>query len=316
MKKMKKLNKEIKILLVVIFFTLVTYAGVETYAHSVMHKYVPTKNYEYADLPALNKTGDATAGAELVQGAGACTGCHSINSQNIPAPMDAATAVASYGVNPPDLSSVGALYEDKFLAELIKNPAKALKVEHKFGNGKMHPMSGFAGAGGDIDQEVADMIAYFKSIAPKDLSSKQAFTDACVRCHEMRYAKMTQLGDTPKFKFEKDSLAYRVQVLEYQDKLKEYMGKLPPDLSMKILAKGEHFMETFIEDPQSYFDGTSMPRVGLTKEGTEKVIEYMYSISDASKPARDSLGWKVILFFIIFSILAYYWKRSIWSNLH
>ncbi len=316
MKKMKKLNKEIKILLVVIFFTLVTYAGVETYAHSVMHKYIPTKNYVYDDLPVLTKTGNATAGGELVSGAAACTGCHGIKSQNIPAPMDAAMAVASYGVNPPDLSSVGTLYADNFLATLIKDPAKALKVEHKFGGDKMHPMTAFAGAGGDIDQEVADIIAYFKSIAPKELSNKQAYTDACSRCHEMRYAKITQLGDTPKFKFEKDSLAHRVQVLEYQDKLKAYIGKLPPDLSMKILSRGEHFMETFIEDPQSHLEGTSMPRVGLTKEGTEKVMAYMISVSDASKPARDSLGWKVILFFIIFSIIAYYWKRSIWSNLH
>jgi len=312
------MNKEIKILLVVVFFTLLTYWGVEPFAHGQMHKHVDSKNFAYDDLPAITKTGDATKGRELVMGAAACVGCHGMKSQGMPAPMDAATAAASYGVNPPDLSNIGALFDDKFLAALIKNPTHALNVEHKFdpASGKMHPMTAFYGAGGDMDQEIADMVAYFKSIAPKEVSNKEAFTDACSRCHEMRYAKMTQMGDTPKFKHEKDALAYRVQVLEYQDKVKAYMGKLPPDLSMMGKSRSHHFLETFIEDPQSQLPGTSMPRVGLTQEGAEKVMAYMTEVGDANKPARDSLGWKVILFFVIFTVLAYLWKKDVWSKLH
>lgn len=309
------MNKEIKILLVVVFFTLVTYWGVEPFAHGQMHKHVESKNFAYADLPAVN-AGDAAKGGELVMGAAACIGCHGMKSQGMPAPMDAATAAASYGVNPPDLSNIGTIYDDKFLAALIKNPVHALSVEHKFGGDKMHPMTSFYGAGGDIDQEIADIVAYFKSIAPKELSNKEVFDDACGRCHEVRYANTTQMGDTPKFKYEKDNLAYRVQVLEYQDKLKAYMGKLPPDLSMMGKSRSHHFLETFIEDPQSQLEGTSMPRVGLTKKGTDQVLAYLTEVGDANKPARDSLGWKVILFFVIFTVLAYFWKKSVWSKLH
>ncbi len=312
---MKKVNKEIKILLVVVFFSLIVYAGVETYAHAVMHKHVDSKNYEYADLPALTKKGDPINGAALVTGAAACTGCHGIKSQDIPAPMDPSTAVASYGVNPPDLSSAGILYEEKFLAALIKDPATALKVSHKFTDGKSHPMTAFAGAGGDLEQEVADMVAYFKSIAPKEISNKEAFTDACLRCHEMRYMKMTQIGDTPTFKLEKDSLAYRVKVLEYQEALKKYMGKLPPDLSTIIVARSNSFLTTFIEDPQSHLEGTSMPRVGLTADATDKVMGFLTESGDPAKDIRNSLGWKVVLFFIIFTLLAYFWKESVWRKL-
>lgn len=316
------MNKEIKILLVVVFFTLLTYWGVEPFAHSQMHKHVESEHFAYADLPALAKTGNATKGGELVMGAAACIGCHGIESQGMPAPMDAVTAAASYGVNPPDLSNIGALYDEKFLAALIKNPAHATAVEHKFNDMRPHPMTSFYGAGGDIDQEIADMVAYFKSIAPKELSNKQAFVDACGRCHAARYADFTQIGFTPVTKSniktgqDLELLAFKTQVGEYQNKLADYMGKLPPDLSMIIRARSEHFLETFIENPQSQLPGTAMPRVGLTEEGVTKVMAYLTEIGDASKPARDSLGWKVILFFIIFTVLAYLWKKSVWSKLH
>jgi ubiquinol-cytochrome c reductase cytochrome c1 subunit len=161
--------KEFLILIIVTVFTLVTYYLVEPFAHSQMHKHVESEHFAYADLPALTKTGDATRGKELVMGAGACTGCHSIKVAGLDPMMDAATGAASYGVNPPDLSNAGAIYDAKFIAALIKNPAHALKVEHKYtaASGKTHPMAQFYGAGGDMDQEVADMVAYLQSIAVK-----------------------------------------------------------------------------------------------------------------------------------------------------
>ena len=180
-------NKEPLILVIVIFFTAAVYYLVEPFAHSQMHKHYESEGFAYKDLPALTKTGDATRGQGLVMGAGACVGCHSIKAAGIPASMEPQMAAASYGVNPPDLSNAGAVYDAKFLASLIKNPAHALMVEHKFdaAKGKMHPMVAFYGAGGDMDQEVADMVAYLQSIAPKaeELTPKMAFETACGRCH-------------------------------------------------------------------------------------------------------------------------------------
>jgi len=312
------MNKELKILGVVVFFTLFLYWGVEPFAHSQMHKHVDGDDFAYSEFKATGKKGNVNNGKALVTGAAACTGCHGIKAINSPAPMDASMSAASYGVNPPDLSTAGALYDARFLTELIKNPAHALKVEHKFdpAKGKMHPMTQFYGAGGDINQEIADIVAFLKSIAPAEMSNKEAFTDACGRCHANRYGKMSQLGDIPKFKYRKDDLAHEIKILEYQDAVKKYMGKLPPDLSIIIRARSEHFLETFIENPQSQLPGTSMPAVGLSHEGFEKVRAYLEETGDPSKPARGELGPLVIIFFIVFSGLAFLWKKEKWRGHH
>jgi ubiquinol-cytochrome c reductase cytochrome c1 subunit len=285
-----------------------------------MHKHIESEGFEYKDLPALTKKGDAARGAELVMGAGACVGCHSINVAGMPAPMDPTTAAASYGVNPPDLSNAGAVYDAKFLAALIKNPAHALMVEHKFdaNKGQMHPMTQFYGAGGDIDQEVADMVAYLQSIAVKkeELTPKIAFETACGRCHAVRYENWTQIGEKPTFKYKKDELAFDIKLLEYQDSLRAYMGTLPPDLSIYIRSRGEHYIKTFMENPQEYLKGTAMPRVGVNAEAADKVIEYLEDSGDTKRHEREEVGKNVMIYIIIFAIFAILWKKQVWRDLH
>jgi len=313
-------NKEPLILVVVVFFTLLTYYLVEPYAHHVMHKHVESEHFAYADLPELTKTGDVTRGQDLVMGAGACVGCHSIKVAGMPASMEPHTAAASYGVNPPDLSNAGAIYDAKFLANLIKNPAHALKVEHKFdvNKGQMHPMVPFYGAGGDMDQEVADMVAYLQSIAVKaeELTPKIAFENACGRCHAVGYENWTQIGTKPRFKHEKDSLAFDIKVLKYEDAIKAYMGKLPPDLSMYIRSRNEHYVSTFVENPQNHLEGTAMPRVGVTADAMEKVIEYMKDAGDTKRHEREAIGKNVMIYIVIFAIFALLWKKQVWRDLH
>ena len=312
-------NKEPLILAVVIFFTLVTYYLVEPYAHHVMHKHVDSENFAYADLPAMTKTGNAANGKDLVMNAG-CAGCHSIEKAGMPAPMDAVMAAQSYGVNPPDLSNAGAIYDAKFLADLIKNPAHALNVEHKFdaAKGQMHPMVAFYGMGGDIDQEVADMVAYLQSIAvsPADVTPAMAFENACGRCHAVGYENWTQIGTKPAFKHEKDSLAFDIKVLEYQDSLKAYMGKLPPDLSMYIRSRNEQFISTLVENPQNHLAGTAMPRTGVTADTMENVLEYMRDAGDTKRHERAAIGTNVMIYIVIFAIFALLWKKQVWKELH
>ena len=313
-------NKEPLILAVVVFFSLVTYYLVEPYAHHVMHKHVESEGFAYADLPAITKTGDVANGKELVHGAAACTGCHAIEVDGISASMEPHMAAASYGVNPPDLSNAGVVYDAKFLADLIKNPAHALNVEHKFdaNKGKMHPMVPFYGAGGDMDQEVADMVAYLQDIAvdPKDLTPKMAFENACGRCHAMSYEKWTQIGTKPSFKQERDSLEFDINVLDYQDSIKAYMGKLPPDLSMYIRSRSENYISTLIENPQNQLAGTAMPRVGVTADAAEKVITHMKDVGDTKRHERESVGKSVMIYIVIFAIFALLWKKQVWRDLH
>ena len=298
--------KELKVLAVVVFFTLITYWGVEPFAHSQMHKHVEGKDFKYEDLKPAPK-GNAEAGKAKIA---ACAGCHGIKAAGMKATMDAMASAAAYGVNPPDLSNVGAIYDTKFLVDLMQNPTHATKVK-KFA---MPPSASSA-------QDAADIAAYLKSIAPKEITPKEAFEAACGRCHAMRYAKWTQIGTIPKTKpniktgQDIELLKFKEKVAEYQDHLAKYMGKLPPDLSIIIRARSEHFLETFVEDPQSQLPGTAMPRVGLTKEGYEKVKEYLEEIGDPSKPKRAATGPWVLGFFVIFSILAYGWYKSQWKGL-
>lgn len=287
--------RELKILAVVIFFTAVVYWGVEPFAHSQMHPHVAPADYTFKDLGASGKIGDATKGAETFLSAG-CTGCHSLNVAGMPAPMDDASASASFGVVPPDLSTAGAIYDKNYLVELIKNPTKALKVEHKFNETRPHPMIAFYGAGGDLDQEVADIVAYLQSIAPKEINDKQVYADACQRCHDMKYDKLLSPSD--------------------KTALSAYMGTLPPDLSIMIRAKSKEYLHTFINDPQKQLPGTSMPRVGLTQKAEAQVIAYMEKVGDRKKAEREDLGYKLIGFMVIFTLLAYLWKVKIWREVH
>ncbi len=330
--------KELKIFGVVAFFTLFLYWGVEPFAHSQMHKHVEGHGFTYdgtadnaeaaarvalakesgvkvkeaeataaakktfwADVARISKLkGNATAGEA---GFAMCAGCH----------MDGAPNMG--GVIPPKLDNAGALYDKNYLIALIKNPAMASNVDHKYADPMMHPMGSVSTMFTD-DQSIADVVAFLKAKKSAEMTNKEAFDQACGRCHAMRYAKTSQLGDTPKFKYKKDELSYQVKILEEQDLVKAYMGKLPPDLSMIIRARGEHFMETFVENPQGHLAGTPMPRVGVSKEGYEKVKAYLTEIGDPSKPAREAIGPWVILFFVVFSALAFLWKKEKWRGHH
>ena len=313
-------NKEPLILAVVVVFSLVVYYLVEPFAHHQMHKHFESEGFAYKDLPAVTKVGHKENGKILAIGAAACTGCHSINVENIPASMDPVSAASAYGVNPPDLSNAGIVFDAKFLTDLIKNPAHALMVEHKFdaSKGQMHPMVAFYGAGGDLDQEVADLVAYLQSIAvsQEELTPTIAYETACGRCHANHYAGWTQIGEKPKFKKKQDELVYDAKALDYQDALIKYMGTLPPDLSIYIRSRGEHYIKTFMEDPQAYLKGTAMPRVGVSAETAEKVIEYLEDSGDAKRHERESVAKNVMIYIVIFAIFALLWKKQVWKDLH
>ena len=288
--------RELKILAVVLFFTGLVYWGVEPFAHSQLHPHVAPADFAFKDLEPNTKTGDATRGAEAFMGGG-CIGCHGVASAGMPSPMDDASAAAAFGVVAPDLSSAALIYDKNYLAALIKDPTKALKVSHKFNESHPHPMPAFAGLGGDIDQEIADMIAYLDSIAPKEpLSDKQVYADACQSCHDMKYDKFMMTTD--------------------HTSIQNYMGTLPPDLSMMIRSKGYDYLTTSINNPQNHLEGTSMPRVGLNEKAQKQVISYMEKVGDRKKPERDSLGLKLIGYMALFTLLAYLWKVKIWREVH
>ncbi len=289
--------RELKILVVVAALTLITYWGVEPFAHSQMHPHVDPADYKFKDVDGLNgMTGNVENGAVLVQSN--CTACHSIEKAGFPQLMDDASSAAAYGVVPPDLSTAGKIYNGDYLAAFIKNPAKAAKTEHKFQDGAVHPMPGYAWM---QPQEIADMVAYLQSIAPKEMTNKEVFVDACQRCHGIKYGDMM-----------KGTMGAKTPV----ENIKTYMGKIPPDLSQYIRSRGESYLHTFINDPQKHLEGTAMPRVGLTQEAETQVIAYMEEVGDSKKAEREALGPKFLIYLVIFAIFAFLWKASKWRDVH
>ena len=293
--------RELKILAVVVALTLITYWGVEPFAHSQMHPHVEPADYKFTDVQEDIKdvkalTGDAQNGAALVQAN--CTACHSITAEGFPQLMDNVSSAAAYGVVPPDLSTAGKIYSADYLAAFIKDPVKASKVEHKFQDGRVHPMPAY---GWMQPQEIADMVVYLQSIAPKEMSNKEVFVDACQRCHGIKYGDMkggSMAAKTP------------------DENIKSYMGKLPPDLSQYIRSRGESYLHTFVNNPQKHLEGTAMPRVGLTEEAETQAIKYMQEVGDSKKEEREALGPKFLIYLVIFAIFAWLWKASKWREVH
>lgn len=282
--------RELKILAFVVIIVGILYWGVEPLAHSIFNPKTAPVDFTFSDLEKLPTTGNAANGKELTSTY--CIACHSIEKDGFPSLMSNEDAAMVYGVVPPDLSDVGALYDANFLANLIKDPVKALKLTHKFDDNKPFPMTPTYVS----DEEIGDMVEYLKSIANTNLTAKETFTEACVRCHSMKYDNIVAL--TP------------------EDTIAAYLGAKAPDLSMMIRSRGEDKLNKFINDPQKILDGASMPRVGLTQESQDKVIGYMEKIGDSKKEQREFVGKILIGFMIIMAILAYLWKRKIWRDLH
>ncbi|MCH9741320.1 MAG: c-type cytochrome [Epsilonproteobacteria bacterium] len=322
------MNKELKIFGVVAFFTLLLYWGVEPFAHGQMHKHVDFNNFVYdgkADIaaaPADKKEAKETFWKEVgeisklkgdpVAGEATyamCTGCHMEGAPNMG------------GVIPPVLDNAGAIYDKNYLIALIKDPAMASNVDHKYADTMTHPMGSIKSMVSQ-PQDIANVVAYLKEKKAGAVTPKQAYEQACGRCHANRYVNWTQLGTVPKTEknlatgIDVDALKFKQAVAEEQALVADYMGKLPPDLSIIIRARSHHFLETIVENPQSQLAGTAMPRVGLNEQGFEKVMEYLEVSGDPSKVARDALGPWVIGFFVLFTILAYLWKSSLWRDLH
>ncbi|EAJ9305624.1 cytochrome c1 [Campylobacter coli] len=283
----------------------------------------------WADVAKIDFTkGNAAKGKEFFNNN--CFACHGIKEDDIAANI----TDSSLGVIPPDLSSAGVIFDEKFLAALIMNPALALKVDHKFGDAFIMTAYNSETSGDSeelVNSNIADVIAYLKEVGLKfeakenatikqeaelkyskieDANEKSAlvekeiafakdrstFIEACGRCHDIKYDNFF----TP----------------SNHNDLANYLGSVPPDLSMMIRSRGEQYLHDFINNTQKLLPGTAMPRVGLTEDAQVKVVSYLEKVGDSKKEERESTGIYIMIFFVILSIFAIGWKRSVWSKLH
>ncbi|EAJ4496896.1 cytochrome c1 [Campylobacter coli] len=283
----------------------------------------------WADVAKIDFTkGNAAKGKEFFNNN--CFACHGVKEDDIAANI----TDSSLGVIPPDLSSAGVIFDEKFLAALIMNPALALKVDHKFGDAFIMTAYNSEVSGDSeelVNANIADVIAYLKEVGLKF----EAKENATIKQEaELKYSKIEDANEKSalvekEIAFAKDKSVFieacgRCHDIKYDNfftpsnhnDLANYLGSVPPDLSMMIRSRGEQYLHDFINNTQKLLPGTAMPRVGLTEDAQVKVVSYLEKVGDSKKEERESTGIYIMIFFVILSIFAIGWKRSVWSKLH
>ncbi|EAH5999888.1 cytochrome c1 [Campylobacter coli] len=283
----------------------------------------------WADVAKIDFTkGNAAKGKEFFNNN--CFVCHGVKEDDIAANI----TDSSLGVIPPDLSSAGVIFDEKFLAALIMNPALALKVDHKFGDAFIMTAYNSEVSGDSeelVNANIADVIAYLKEVGLKF----EAKENATIKQEaELKYSKIEDANEKSalvekEIAFAKDKSTFieacgRCHDIKYDNfftpsnhnDLANYLGSVPPDLSMMIRSRGEQYLHDFINNTQKLLPGTAMPRVGLTEDAQVKVVSYLEKVGDSKKEERESTGIYIMIFFVILSIFAIGWKRSVWSKLH
>lgn len=283
----------------------------------------------WADVAKIDFTkGNAAKGKEFFNNN--CFACHGVKEDDIAANI----TDSSLGVIPPDLSSAGVIFDEKFLAALIMNPALALKVDHKFGDAFIMTAYNSEVSGDSeelVNANIADVIAYLKEVGLKF----EAKENATIKQEaELKYSKIEDANEKSalvekEIAFAKDKSTFieacgRCHDIKYDNfftpsnhnDLANYLGSVPPDLSMMIRSRGEQYLHDFINNTQKLLPGTAMPRVGLTEDAQVKVVSYLEKVGDSKKEERESTGIYIMIFFVILSIFAIGWKRSVWSKLY
>lgn len=283
----------------------------------------------WADVAKIDFTkGNAAKGKEFFNNN--CFACHGVKEDDIAANI----TDSSLGVIPPDLSSAGVIFDEKFLAALIMNTALALKVDHKFGDAFIMTAYNSEVSGDSeelVNANIADVIAYLKEVGLKF----EAKENATIKQEaELKYSKIEDANEKSalvekEIAFAKDKSTFieacgRCHDIKYDNfftpsnhnDLANYLGSVPPDLSMMIRSRGEQYLHDFINNTQKLLPGTAMPRVGLTEDAQVKVVSYLEKVGDSKKEERESTGIYIMIFFVILSIFAIGWKRSVWSKLH
>jgi len=170
------------------------------------------------------------------------------------------------------------------------------------------------------------------------------FMNACHGCHSLKYVHYRDLAD---FGIDKDRItAWRgdstldsamASLLSDEAALQSF-GKVPPDLSMMVRARegGASYLYSYLTGYYLTPDGkTSNHLFPLTKmpdaleistatdpakrseilEQAHDIVSFLFWASDPHETERKTLGYYVIGYLIILTVLLYNVKLQVWSRL-
>ena len=155
-------------------------------------------------------------------------------------------------------------------------------------------------------------------IDPRDIASLQAgartFVNYCLNCHAasmMRYSKLTELGLSEQqikdnLLFTADKVGELMNVGLTRKDAKEWLGTVPPDLSVIARARGADWLYTYLRsfyrDPESatgwnnmVYDRVAMPHVLWTLSGQQVLVEQKYKNLEQAEAAgrQQKSAWKI-----------------------
>jgi ubiquinol-cytochrome c reductase cytochrome c1 subunit len=155
-------------------------------------------------------------------------------------------------------------------------------------------------------------------IDPRDVASLQSgartFVNYCLSCHAaaaMRYAKLEDIGLTEQqikdnLLFTADKVGELMNVALSKREAKEWLGTVPPDLSVIARARGPDWLYTYLRsfyrDPESatgwnnmVYERVAMPNVLWTLSGQQVQVERKFkNLEQAEGTGRQQKSaWKI-----------------------
>ena len=171
-----------------------------------------------------------------------------------------------------------------------------------------------------------------------------AFMNSCHGCHSLKYVHYRDLAS---FGIDKDRItAWRgdstldaaMSSLLTDEAALQSFGKVPPDLSMMVRARegGASYVYSYLtgyyltpdgNTSNHYFPLTKMPDALEISTATDPVkrseimeqahdiVSFLYWAADPHESERESLGYYVIGYLIVLTVLLYNVKLQVWSRL-
>ena len=166
----------------------------------------------------------------------------------------------------------------------------------------------------------------------------------CLLCHDLKYVKYRHLADIGFTEAQltllrgESGLEDAVLSMMDSDARQEMLGMVPPDLTLITKARrgGERYIYSFLlgfaetaegTATNRYFPGTRMSDpLGIsyvTDEGERQVIyqqaadivAFLSWAADPHATERKTIGYYVIAYLVLLTVLLYFMKRRIWRRL-
>ncbi|GAB6042589.1 cytochrome c1 [Endothiovibrio diazotrophicus] len=174
----------------------------------------------------------------------------------------------------------------------------------------------------------------------------KTFVNYCLSCHSAAYMRYNRMGQdlgisdeqvASNMIFTGAKVGEVMKVAMKPDDAKTWFGITPPDLTVITRARGADYVYTYLrtfypDDHRPWgvnnkvLGNASMPNVLWQQQATMSegefdqyvgdLVNYMVYMAEPAALKRAALGPWVLLFLVVFSVVAYLMKKEYWKDVH